>query len=160
MKTLRHFRDFVKEITANNSRKYKQEVLQKYKDDSIIIRYLKIAFDPYAVYGISTKKLYKTVGGHNITGVESVFELFTYLTQHNTGTDQIVSLCQECLSCVGAQDVECEALLEKLICKDLSIGCDAKTINSLLQTLVLTHQTMVKLFVLYSQNLQKKDVKN
>ena len=138
MKTLRHFRDFVKEISANNSRKYKQEVLQKYKDDSVIIRYLKIAFDPYAVYGISTKKLYKTVGGHTITGVESVFELFTYLTQHNTGTDQIVSLCQECLSCVGAQDVECEALLEKLICKDLSIGCDAKTINAVIPGCVPT----------------------
>ena len=138
MKTLMHFRDFVKEITESNSRKYKQEVLQKYKDDSVIHRYLKIAFDPYAVYGISTKKLYKTVGGHNITGVESVFELFTYLTQHNTGTDQIVSLCQECLSCVGAQDVECEALLEKLICKDLSIGCDAKTINAVIPGCVPT----------------------
>lgn len=138
MKTLFQFRDFVKEITSSNSRKFKQEVLQKYKDDSVIIRYLKIAFDPYAVYGISTKKLYKTVGGHNITGVESVFELFTYLTQHNTGTDQIVSLCQECLSCVGAQDVECEALLEKLICKDLSIGCDAKTINAVIPGCVPT----------------------
>ena len=138
MKTLVHFRDFVKEISANNSRKYKQEVLEKYKDDLDIIRYLKIAFDPYAVYGISTKKLYKTVGGNNIRGVESVFELFTYLTQHNTGTDQVVSLCQECLSCVGAQDVECEALLEKLICKDLSIGCDAKTINAVIPGCVPT----------------------
>jgi DNA ligase-1 len=136
MKTLFHFRDFVKEITANNSRKYKQEVLEKYKDDPVIHRYLKIAFDPYAVYGISTKKLYKTVGGNSIYGVESVFELFTYLTQHNTGTDQIVSLCQEILSCVGASDVECEALLEKLICKDLSIGCDAKTINSVIPGLI------------------------
>ena len=138
MKTLRHFRDFVKEITANNSRKYKQEVLEKYKDDSVIIRYLKIAFDPYAVYGISTKKLYKTVGGHDIRGVEAIFELFTYLTQHNTGTDQVVSLCQEILSCVGANDVECEALLEKLICKDLSIGCDAKTINAVMGPIIPT----------------------
>ena len=29
MKTLMHFRDFVKEISANNSRKYKQEALEK-----------------------------------------------------------------------------------------------------------------------------------
>ena len=98
MKTLFHFRDFVKEISANNSRKYKQEVLEKYKDDAIIQRYLKIAFDPYAVYGISTKKLYKSLAVNHITGIDSVFELFTYLTQHNTGTDQTVSLCQELLS--------------------------------------------------------------
>ena len=138
MKTLFHFRDFVKEISANNSRKYKQEVLQKYKDDSVIHRYLKIAFDPYAVYGISTKKLNKSVGGNQITGVDSIFELFTYLLQHNTGTDQTVSLCQDYISLVEACDKESADLLEKLICKDLSIGCDAKTINSVIPGLIPT----------------------
>ena len=59
MKTLLHFRDFVTEISSNNSRKFKQEVLQRYKDDEVVKRYLKIAFDPYTVYGISTKKLNK-----------------------------------------------------------------------------------------------------
>ena len=138
MKTLFHFRDFVKEISANNSRKYKQEVLEKYKDDAIIQRYLKIAFDPYAVYGISTKKLYKSLAVNHITGIDSVFELFTYLTQHNTGTDQTVSLCQELLSYMAAYDKEAAELLEKLICKDLSIGCDAKTINSVIPGLIPT----------------------
>ena len=57
MNTLLHFNDFVNEITGNNSRKYKQEVLQKYKDDSVIQKYLSIIFDPYTVYGISAKKL-------------------------------------------------------------------------------------------------------
>lgn len=138
MKTLFHFRDFVKEISANNSRKYKQEVLRKYDNDVIILTYLQFAFNPYTTFGISTKKLYKTVGGHQITGIESVFGLLEYLKEHNTGTDQVVSLCQEILSCIGASDVECEALLEKLICKDLSIGCDAKTINSIIPGLIPT----------------------
>jgi DNA ligase-1 len=107
MKTLFHFRDFVKEISANNSRKYKQEVLRKYDNDVIILTYLQFAFNPYTTFGISTKKLYKTVGGHQITGIESVFGLLEYLKEHNTGTDQVVSLCQEILSCIGASDVEC-----------------------------------------------------
>ena len=63
MRTLQHFNEFVKEITSSNSKKFKQEVLQKYKDDEIIQKYLKIAFDPYRVYGISTKKLYKEITG-------------------------------------------------------------------------------------------------
>ena len=138
MKTLFHFRDFVKEISANNSRKYKQGVLEKYKDDSVIHRYLKIAFDPYAVYGISTKKLHKSVPATSIIGIHSIFELFTYLTQHNTGTDQIVGLCQDFLDGVAACDGEAADLLEKLICKDLSIGCDAKTINSIIPGLIPT----------------------
>ena len=57
-----HFMDnFIKEITSTNSRKFKQEILQKYKDDEVIQKYLKIAFDPYTVYGISGKKLHKQV---------------------------------------------------------------------------------------------------
>lgn len=138
MKTLFHFRDFVKEISSSNSRKFKQEVLEKYKDDSVIHRYLKIAFDPYAVYGISTKKLNKSVPATSIIGIHSIFELFTYLTQHNTGTDQIVGLCQDFLDGVAACDRESADLLEKLICKDLSIGCDAKSINSVIPGLIPT----------------------
>lgn len=138
MHTLFHFKDFVTEITASNSKKHKQEVLQRYKDDSVVHRYLKIAFDPYAVYGISTKKLYKSVPATSITGIHSIFELFTYLTQHNTGTDQIVGLCQEFLDCVAACDREAADLLEKLICKDLSLGCEAKTINSVIPGLIPT----------------------
>lgn len=138
MKTLFHFKDFVSEIKSNNSKKFKQEVLQKYKDDAVIHRYLKIAFDPFAVYGISTKKLNKSVPATSITGIHSIFELFTYLTQHNTGTDQIVGLCQEFIDCVAACDQEAATLLEKLICKDLSIGCDAKSINSVIPGLIPT----------------------
>ena len=136
MNTLFHFKDFVTEITASNSKKYKQDVLQKYKGDSVVHKYLKIAFDPYSTYGISTKKLHKSVPATSITGIHSVFELFAYLAQHNTGTDQIVGLCQDFLDETAVRDKEAADLLEKLICKDLSIGCDAKTINSVIPGLI------------------------
>jgi DNA ligase-1 len=129
MRTLIQFKTFVEEINKENGRLYKQSVLRKYKDDPVIIRYLKIAFDPYAVYGISTKKLNKSVGSNDITGVDSIFELFNYLTRYNTGTDKIISLCQDFVTSVEASDPVAARLLEKLICKDLVIGCDAKTIN-------------------------------
>lgn len=143
MHTLFHFKDFVTEITASNSKKHKQDVLQRYKDDSVVHRYLKIAFDPYAVYGISTKKLHKSVPATSIIGIHSIFELFTYLTQHNTGTDQIVGLCQDFLDGVAACDRESADLLEKLICKDLSIGCEAKTINSVVPGLIPTFEVQL-----------------
>lgn len=131
MRTLQHFNNFVKEITSSNSRLHKQAVLQKYKDDDVIQRYLQIAFDPYKVYGISTKKLYANVPPHVAADIElfSVFELFEYLEEHNTGTFTEIMLCQNLLDGVAAVDSECATLLEALICKDLSIGCDVKTIN-------------------------------
>ena len=143
MKTLMHFRDFVKEIGANNSRKYKQEVLQKYSQDVVILTYLQFAFNPYITFGISTKKLYKMVGASRIDNLNSVFELLEYLKVHNTGTDQDISICQEILNNVAACDREAADLLEKLICKDLSIGCDAKTINGVIPGLIPTFSVML-----------------
>jgi DNA ligase-1 len=138
MKTLQHFNEFVKEIMSSNSRLHKQAVLKKYKDDEIVKRYLQVAFDPYKVFGISTKKLNKIVGGTVINCIESVFDFFDYLETHNTGSDADISVCQAVLNNVCTYDREVGALLEALICKDLSIGCDAKTINKEIPDLIPT----------------------
>lgn len=138
MKTLMHFVKFVNEMNASNSRLHKQDVLRQYALDPIVRRYLQIAFDPFKVYGISTKKLNKVVGASGVTTVETVFDLFDYLDEHNTGTDRDISICQEVLNCVATQDRVCAAVLEALICKDLSIGCDAKTINKEIYRLIPT----------------------
>lgn len=137
MKSLLHFKDFVTEIMTSNSRLHKQAVLAKYKDDQIIREYLKIAFDPFKVYGISTKKLSKVVGACNVS-VDTVFDLFDFLDEHNTGSDRDISLCQEVLNNICTYDREAGKLLESLICKDLSIGCDAKTINKEIPGLIPT----------------------
>lgn len=138
MNTIIHFKNFVNEINGSNSRLFKQSVLQKYKDDRIVQRYLQIAFDPFKVYGISTKKLNKIVGGTVINCIESVFDLFDYLENHNTGSDADISICQEVLNIVSSNDREAGVILEALICKDLSIGCDAKTINKEIPGLIPT----------------------
>ncbi len=130
MKTLQHFNEFVKEINESNSRLYKQSVLKKYKDDEVIKKYLQIAFDPFKRYGISSKKLSKKVEGSTgfLDGL-CVFDLFAYLEEHCTGTIAEIVECQLALDYVSSYDRECAALLKVLICKNLSIGCDAKTIN-------------------------------
>ena len=137
MKTLQHFNKFVKEITASASRKYKQEVLTKYKDDEVVKQYLKIAYDPYLVFGISEKKLHKQVSCIAYPA-ENVFDLFYWLEKHNTGTDAAIKICQETLAVIASEDQEAAVLLEELICKDLSIGVDSKTINSVMPGLIPT----------------------
>ena len=139
MQTLKHFHNFVKEINASNGRLYKQSVLKKYAEDDIICRYLKIAFDPYRVYGISTKKLNKPVFSTTRYIIGSVLELFEeYLAVNNHGTDTDIGVCQEVLASVSAWSRDEAELLEHLICKDLSIGVDAKTINKEIPGLIPT----------------------
>lgn len=143
MKTLIHFNDFVDEMVVSASRKHKQDVLTKYKDDEVIKQYLKIAYDPYTVFGISTKKLSKIARPIDWFHAATVFELFDYLTTHNTGTLEDVAACQEMLFCAAELDGTLECLLSDLICKDLSIGCDAKTINSVIPGLIPTFNVML-----------------
>ena len=138
MKTLVHFKEFCDEIRSSASRKHKQEVLTKYKDDEVIQRYLKINYDPYTVYGISTKKLTKRVRPTDWYHAPTVFELFDYLTVHNTGTIEDIAACQEMLYVASELDVELEYILMDLICKDLSTGADSKTINSVIPGLIPT----------------------
>ncbi len=141
MRTLQHFNNFVKEITSSNSRLHKQAVLQKYKDDEVIKRYLQIAFDPYRVYGLSTKKLTKEVTTEDTWPswcAPTVFNLFDYLETHNTGKDTDIAVCQLALNEVASYTSECAELLEQLICKNLSIGCDSKTINKEIPGLIPT----------------------
>ena len=138
MNTLQHFNEFVKEITSNGSKKFKQSVLQKYKDDEIIQKYLKINFDPYTRYGISVKKLYKEVRVGEVQCPLTVFDLFNYLAEHNTGRDYDVAVCQIALEWLAQDDTECAQLLELLICKDLNLGVDAKSINSVIPGLIPT----------------------
>ena len=139
MRTLQHFNEFVKEITSSNSKKFKQEVLQKYKDDEVIQKYLKIAFDPYTVYGIASKKLHKEISVITVFyDTVDIFQLFDYLTENNTGSTSEIVECQLVLNYVASQDPEAAALLEKLICKDLSIGVEAKSINAAMPDLIPT----------------------
>ena len=143
MRTLQHFKEFADEIRLSASRKHKQEVLQKYKDDEVIQKYLKIAFDPFVVYGLSTKKLSKHPDGVRPYPADSIFDLFYWLEKHNTGTDAAIKMCQETLGQVATYNMELAALLEKLICKDLSIGVDAKSINAAMPGLIRQFSCML-----------------
>lgn len=139
MKTLFKFKEFVDEIRESAARTHKQKVLEKWKENVIILTYIQFAFNPFIVFGISTKKLSKPVGSmHGITGINSVFDLLEYLKVYNTGSDRVISLCQEFISNISASDEGAADLLEEIICKDLSIGCDAKSINAVIPGLIPT----------------------
>lgn len=136
MQTLFKFKEFVDEIRESAARTHKQKVLEKWKENVIILTYLQFAFNPYTTFGISGKKINKVVPETSITGVHSVFELLTYLSQHNTGTDQIIGLCQDFIDGVAVSDPDAAILLEQIIRKEFTIGCDAKTINAVIPGLI------------------------
>ena len=142
MNTLMKFEQFVNEINKENSRLYKQSVLKKYSEDKDIKKYLQLVFDPFKVYGLSARKINKSVTID--TGCFStVYDLFDYLEYYNTGRDRDIAISQASITHITANKPELAELLKSVICKDLSIGIDAKIINSIIPGLIPTFNVML-----------------
>lgn len=142
MESLKHFYKFVNELTKNNSRNYKIEVIKKYANDEYVKYYLHFLFNPYIVTGISDKKLNKEVIGlpssiHNF----NVIELLEYLKVNNTGSDETIKVINYTKSTLFPEpktllDVELLELLDKIITKNLILGIDGLTINKCIPALI------------------------
>jgi DNA ligase-1 len=141
MQDLRHFKVFVEEINSENGRLYKQSILKKYKDDELVKRFLIAAFDPFIVFGLSTKKLGKLLPLITEKPL-GVLELLKYLEINNTGRDidiQVVHNTNNSIAITHEPDAfELIQLLSAIISKKLSIGCDVKTINKEIPGLIRT----------------------
>ena len=59
MESLIKFKLFINEILSSNSRNYKLNILEKYKNDLDIKYYLNYVYNPYIITGISKKKINK-----------------------------------------------------------------------------------------------------
>lgn len=141
MKSLQHFLEFTKEITKDNSRLHKQCVLKKYQNDEVVKYYLHYIYNPYIITGISSKKINKEFNTFGLfddfTYFDTVQDLLEYLKINNTGTDFVlrsIAVFRESLAIMP----ELKVLLNSVITKTLTLGVEAKTINSIIPNLIPT----------------------
>lgn len=128
MRTIGAFFNFVEIIKKDNSRKYKQEILTRFKDDQTIRYFLDFVFNPFVITGISTKKFERALTMQT-PGVVSVHQLMEYLRQNNTGRDEDLLVVKSALN--GLPDIY-KDLLRDVITKQLVLGVDAKSINAVI----------------------------
>ena len=75
--------------------------------------------------GISKKKFYRKLVYLSNTVLPDIWAVMDYLTEHNHGSDQDIANIQEfCISNKGYED-----LIYAIVCKDLTVGVTATTIN-------------------------------
>lgn len=157
MKSLRKFYRFVDEITSNNSRLYKLEILKKYlvdKNDSDIKDYLYFLYNPYITTGISTKKLKRAVNLDEIPQnlPKKVLDLLHYIIENNTGSYDVlktINFFKFIFIILDADDfvdndidIMCD-FLDKIISKNLQLGIDIKSINKIVPGLIPTFEVML-----------------
>lgn len=134
MRTIGVFAKFVELIKKDNSRKYKQEILTRFKDDQTIRYFLDFVFNPFVITGISTKKFERALTMQT-PGVVSVHQLMEYLRQNNTGRDEDLLVVKSALN--GLPDTY-KDLLKDVITKRLVLGIDAKSINAVIPNFLPT----------------------
>lgn len=128
MRTIGAFYNFVELINKENSRNYKIDILERFKNDATIRYFLNFVFNPFVITGISAKKFERAKSLFANRGV-SVFQLMEYLQVHHTGKDEDLIVVKTCLNSIP--DIY-HTLLEKVITKNLPLGIDAKTINKVI----------------------------
>jgi len=141
---LSKFSQFVNEILADNSRLAKIAVLEKYKDDEDIKYLLDFIYNPYIITGISDKKLQKTIdnpSSFDLLNIRTVKNILEYLKTHNTGRDIDILQVRSSIAEILLKEKPDNAmdllyLFNDIVCKDVQLGIDSKTINKVIPGLI------------------------
>lgn len=127
----------IKSISSTNEKK---AFLQSITDEDFK-NFLKWEFDSSIVSGLSDKKLNKTLELEypcfSNEPPSTIFDVFKYLENHKTGTDNDVRTIQLLRNQICKNDEEIE-FFNRVVSKDLPIGCDVKILNSVWNGLIPT----------------------
>ena len=128
----------IRSISSTNEKK---EFLASIIDEDFK-NFLKWEFDSSIVSGLSDKKINKVLddnmfddGDWSTCDVKTIFDVFKYLENHKTGTDNDIKTVQWYRKQICKNDEEVE-FFNRVVTKDLPIGLDYKTINKVYKNLI------------------------
>lgn len=118
----------INQIAATSSRNGKEDILKRHKDNQLFKDVLNFVYNTLEVKtGIKRKKLEKKVKSKPTVTIRDFYELRDYLSNHNTGSDEVIVNIQNFLS---QQEDYLKELYIQIILQDLRCGLKEKTINS------------------------------
>lgn len=135
MNSIIELKDIFKEIKTVSSKKAKEDIIKKYKDDELFTKTLKFVYDDFITTGISTKKINANIKDNEFmvlnTGFKYNYEnLLDWVKEHNTGKLDTVYMLQTYIN--QFEDEETKQFLKDVFTKKLKVGITAKTINKVL----------------------------
>ena len=130
----------LKKISSISGTKEKMTLIKNMEDDDLKEVY-KWLFDNSRISGIAEKKFEKKVnslfGDFGTCDVKKITDVFRYLDCHNTGSDEDISNVHWYMNEICSTDEERE-IFKKIVCKNLPLGVDSKTINKCFPGLIPT----------------------
>lgn len=117
----------VEELQANRGKLKKMEILKRESENTEFKSFIKYVLCPMHIYGIQNRKLNRFLGKTDgNTEFNSLFELFEYLLENNTGRDVDAEAVARFID--SEKDEKLKDLYKKAITKNLKMGIDT-TVN-------------------------------
>lgn len=136
---LRKVKELFEEISNTSSRLAKEKILRDNQNNEKFIECLKFLLDDNIVTGISNKKLNKDVKLKPAI-TPDFMDILLYLKEHNTGSDEDISVVKTYLS-MSPNDMK--DFLSQLITKKYRLGLNAKTVNKVIPNLIPQFNVML-----------------
>lgn len=117
------------QLANTSSRNDKERIIKSNSDNQIFKDILTFVYSTEIKTGIKRKKLEKIVTSKPTVILKDFYELKNYLSENNTGSDEMIANIQKFLS---MQSDDLKELYTQIILQDLRCGLQEKTINSAL----------------------------
>jgi len=114
----------------------------KSHDDADLKEVYKWLYDSSRISGIAEKKFekdygFELAGTFTTCDVKTIDDVFRYLDCHHTGNSKDILEIKDLMEQICKDDFE-KDIFKKIVCKNLPIGIDAKTINKCFPSLIPT----------------------
>lgn len=128
------------ELSSISSSNEKKQWLLTHKNPDLDVIF-KFLCDPAKITGLDKLKLNKTIS--NEPSLFSLKELLDYLCEHNTGSDKDIGIALSTINALSP-DSNIQSWLKALVSKNLKIGINTKTLNSVYgKGYIYTHEVQL-----------------
>ena len=134
--------DILEELASDNSRLFKQALLEKHKDNEVLKEVFRLAYDPFTQFYIRKIPTYTRNTGKmdgQLTLQLAMPQLGMLSSRQVTGNAGIDFLA-DLLSRLDDKDAQ---VFERIIGKDLKVGCSASTANKVWPYLIAEYPCML-----------------
>ena len=141
MKTLSIINQFCNEVKATNSRNGKIAILERWKEEPVVVDFLQVMYDQMITFGVTATAVNRYEGAG--TPNDSLMWLLSMLAVRKLTGHEALSYCKGFADGVRRQVLslrahEADELLTGIFNKDLKLGIDTGTVNLVIPNLINT----------------------
>ncbi|MDX5664940.1 DNA ligase [Clostridioides difficile] len=133
MKELLEVKKIFDSLASTSSRKEKERILEKYKNNRMFVECLQFLLDSNILTGISKNKICKNLNNTSHNELENIYDMLDYLIKNNTGRNIDVKTIQV----FASKDEQLKDLIFNLVTKSIKLGLTYKTVDKIMTGSIL-----------------------